>query len=439
MKNLLLNNNFEILTHNNKFVDFHGIKKDSKDRYFHIELENNYRIDCSEDHLFIVNGKNIPASSLSTNGGYLSTIDGDFNIKKIELINKNIDLYDIVESAEDYQYVTNGIISHNCSFLGSGDNFIAEEFLQRIDEEEIETPIREENSDKLMWIFEDPEPETTYVMTIDASAGHGEDYSTINIQKIRSFIEEKEITKNGKKKLVKLKKNKIEQAAEYYGKVKPKELAEIAYVYGKAYNNALAIIDVTGGYGVNTIERLIELGYDNVYYSEISHKPTRDRLNGYIKKGKKKLPDGTMVDIDLIPGFFIGGNRGSILIELQRAINLSDCVIRSIRLLQELKTFVTVPGNRVADHKRSFHDDSIMGFALGIYVVNFDFDKYQSDPERDKKIISAMIKITSNDTIKTLKEEEKKLNENNKKTRVPEFRVTRNNPYGANAWLFKGL
>ena len=60
----------------------------------------------------------------------------------------------------------------------------------------------------------------------------------------------------------------------------------------------------------------------------------------------------------------------AVLLEMQRAIHLEDVIILSVRLLEELKTFVTVAGNRVADHKRSFHDDSIMGLSIGLYVLN---------------------------------------------------------------------
>jgi hypothetical protein len=83
------------------------------------------------------------------------------------------------------------------------------------------------------------------------------------------------------------------------------------------------------------------------------------------------MSDGTIIFVDLIPGFFIGNNRASVLLEMQRAIHLEDVIIRSIRLLNELKTFVTIPGNRVADHKRSFHDDSIL-----YYERPFSFNKY---------------------------------------------------------------
>ena len=87
-----------------------------------------------------------------------------------------------------------------CSFLGSGDNFISEEFVKRIEEYEQMTPIREEYEDLCMWIWEDPLPDEEYVITLDASAGHGDDNSTVNVFKIKEIVEDRLIKKNGKVK-----------------------------------------------------------------------------------------------------------------------------------------------------------------------------------------------------------------------------------------------
>lgn len=319
-----------------------------------------------------------------------------------------------------------------CSFLGSGDNFIAEKYLKRIDEEELKDPIRQEYLDLNMWIWEDAIPEETYIMAIDASPGHGEDNSTINILKSNEIIEEKIIIKNGVSKKVKIKKHKVEQVAEYYGKVSPQVLAEIAYQYGKRYNDAYAIIDITGGYGAQSVEKLIEIGYASIHYAEVLHKPSRDRLQGYIKQGQKVMTDGSIVNVDLIPGFFIGNNRASVVLELQRAIHMEDVIIHSSRLYDELKTFVTVPGNRVADHKRSFHDDSIMGLSIGLFVINFDMAKFKQSKSMTEKMLNAL--LTNNS-----------INESTVQTK-PKFKPPVNNsfnssmnPYVVHNWLFKGL
>lgn len=319
-----------------------------------------------------------------------------------------------------------------CSFLGSGDNFIAEEFLKRIQENEIQNDFVQEYTDLNMWIFEESKPAEDYIMALDASPGHGEDNSTLNMLKIQEVVEEKVIKKNGKEKKVKIKRHKVEQVAEYYGKLTPQMLAELAYQYGKRYNNAYAVVDITGGYGVQTVEKLLEYGYDNVHFAEVTHKPSRDRLQGYIKKGTKVMNDGAVINVDLIPGFFIGNNRPSVLLEMQRAIHLEDVIIKSIRLLNELKTFVTIPGNRVADHKRTFHDDSIMGLAIGLYVLNFDMVRFKQNKGVTEKMLSAI--ITNN----TLAEMSIKKDIKNRPVISPNT-VSPLNPYYANAWLFNGI
>lgn len=323
-----------------------------------------------------------------------------------------------------------------CSFLGSGDNFIAEEYLKKISDEQIQTPIRQEYIDNEMYIWEDPEPDAVYIESIDVSSGHGDDYSTINIFRIEEHVEIKQVTKNGKTKEKKVRLHKAVQVAEYYNKILPQTLGEIGYEYGKRYNNAYVIVDVTGGYGAQTLEKLFELGCENVHYGEINHKPTRDRLNGYIKTSQKTLPDGKVSKVDLIPGFFLGSNRGSVLIEFQRCVNMGDVIIRSERLLNEMRTFVTVQGNRVADHKRSFHDDSIMSTAMALYSLFHDLFKMGENKEKIKKMLDSFIVLGNDDIVE---EVPKDTGDPNMHTRNPDFRVTKNHPHGANAWLFKGL
>jgi len=429
---MLINTEYEILNNSGNFVDFLGVEKSNKKNGLKITLENDMSIIVSEDHIFITNNVDMYAKSLIPNVAYLTTTEGDFYVKSVEPIN-DCEFYDIVD-IEGCEYFANGILNHNCSFLGSGDNFIAKEYLKRIEENEKLIPIRQEYVDGNMWIWKDPEAGEEYIMALDASPGHGEDNSTINILKTIETIEEKIIEKGGKTKKIKIKRHKVEQVAEYYGKVTPQMLAEIAYQYGRKYNNAYCVVDITGGYGVQSVEKLLEFGYGNehVHYAEVTHKPSRDRLQGYIKKGQKIMPDGTVINVDLIPGFFIGNNRASVILELQRAIHLEDVIIRSIRLLEELKTFVTVAGNRVADHKRTFHDDSIMGLSIGLYVLNFDMARYKQSKGITEHMLNAI--ITNND----INEMGRKIDIKNRPMISPNS-VSPLNPYGANAWLFDGI
>ena len=173
----------------------------------------------------------------------------------------------------------------------------------------------------------------------------------------------------------------------------------------------------------------MEIGYENIHYSEVTHKPTRDRLCGHIKKGQKKLMDGSVITVDLIPGFFIGNNRASVLLELQRTIHLGDIILKSFRTLSELKTFVTISGNRVADHKRSFHDDSIMGIAIALYALNFEMDRYKQSKGTTEKMLNAFM------TINDINEMEKNKGIANK-SMFPPNSMSSLNPYVVNSWLF---
>jgi hypothetical protein len=288
-----------------------------------------------------------------------------------------------------------------CSFLGSGANFIAEEYVKRIEDHEKMAPIAEEWEDKLMWIFEDPLPDTQYVIATDVSTGHGDDYSAVDILKIKDIIEELNIVDNGVLVKKKVKRRKTEQVGQYYGKVTPQYLAQIVYAYGQKYNFAYAVIDVTGGVGLGTMEKLLEYGYPTkcIHYSEIQHKPTRDRLNGYVKTINKEVTPGNFLKVDLIPGFMIGANRAMVLHELERSVRMQDIIIRSIRTISEFKTFQTVTGSKVAEAKRSFHDDDILALAIGQYVISFDMSKGLTSDDKIRAMLDSIMVIGVNDNI----------------------------------------
>ena len=106
-------------------------------------------------------------------------------------------------------------------------------------------------------------------------------------------------------------------------------------------------------------------------------------------------------------------------------------ILRSTRLLGEFKTFVNVNGSRIADHRRSFHDDSIMSLAMGLYVLNFDTRRFKkNDNDKTKKMLNAI--LTTND-MNNIKEKYKQINKGFNRKVVP---------YGFNPnmdhnWLFK--
>jgi hypothetical protein len=285
-----------------------------------------------------------------------------------------------------------------CSFLGSGNNFIDEEHIRRIEESQIKDPIRMEY-DEFFWIWEDPIKDKSYVMTVDVSTGAGDDYSTIIILKQHE--------------------THLEQVAEFKHKVSPDTLGVIANDYGRRYNNAFAIVDITGGIGAMTMKTILDLGYTNVHYTVNRHEPTKEKLNDYTKEDENGKT--------LVPGFVIStSNRGMVLTEMKRAVESNEIEIKSYRLISEFKTFVTTTNNRIADHRRSFNDDLIIALAMGVYVFSYDIRSVGMSIEKTKKMLTAITSTVSD------------YNTGNQITNNTTF-VDPSNPYVANSWLFRGL
>lgn len=317
-----------------------------------------------------------------------------------------------------------------CSFLGSGENFIAEEYVKRIEDHELKAPIAEGWEDKLLWVWEEPIPGMQYIITVDVSTGHGDDYSSVNLLKVFEVSDELNIVDaNNNVVKKKIKRRKTEQVAQYYGKLTPQQLAQVVYACGQKYNYAYAVIDITGGVGLGTLEKLIEFGYPlkNIHYSEIQHKPSRDRLSNWVKTSQKEVSPGVYVKVDLIPGFMIGSNRAMILHELERAVRMQDIIIRSRRTTAEFKTLQTKQG-KVAEAKRSFNDDDVMSLSMGIYIISFDLFRGQSSMEKTKAMLDAIMVIGIDDNIQP---------DEIKKREGSDVRFHAN-PYGQDGWLIGG-
>jgi hypothetical protein len=251
-------------------------------------------------------------------------------------------------------------------FLGSGNNFIDNADIQYYEKRHQCDPIRKEY-DENTWIWEEPVKDAKYIMNIDVSSGTSEDYSTIEILKIED--------------------NLLEQVLEFKGKISPDILGEFAYRYGIRYNMAYAVVDITGGIGVTTIQKLIDMGYTNIHYSLLRNEKIKERLISYAKIIDEKT---------YLPGFTFGTNRGMILIEMKRVIEMREIIIKSSRLLSEFKTFITHQ-TRVADHRRSFHDDLIMAIGMGIYVISYEIRSTVNDKEKLQQMLEIMKKLNNID------------------------------------------
>jgi hypothetical protein len=245
------------------------------------------------------------------------------------------------------------------SFIGSGGNVIDDEFITYHEINNVIQPKFSAELEKAMWIWKEPEMGHKYILGCDVSRGDGKDSSTIVILDFEN----------------------LEQVAEFQYKLPPDILAEVVYKYGNMYN-AYTIIDITGGMGVATVLKLLEMDYKHLHYDD----PKSRKLTE--KYAKTKYQEG-----DKVPGFNVGNTRLQMVSELEEHIRENKTIIRSQRLISELRTFVYKNGR--PDHMEGYHDDIIMAYAMCIFVVQTSFKKLQQLEKQTKAMLDSWVNVSS--------------------------------------------
>jgi hypothetical protein len=280
------------------------------------------------------------------------------------------------------------------SFLGSGGNVIDEEYVQNQNKDNVRTPIRTEAFDNGAWVWVDPVMDHQYIMAVDVSRGDSEDFSTIEIIDFDTR----------------------EQVFEYQGKIPPDILAELVYNYGEKYK-AYTVVDITGGMGVSTVLKLLEMDYKRLHYDDPKSKilSTRKDLGKYRKYDNK------------IPGFNVGANRLNMVAEFERSIRQNEVIVRSSRLISEMKTFVYKNGR--PDHMDGYHDDLLMSVAMCLWVLQTSFKNLEKVNGMTKAMLTSWVVSTPANSAPVF-------NQNHQvETKQPPANV----PNGEYMWLLGGM
>lgn len=286
------------------------------------------------------------------------------------------------------------------AFLGSGDNVIPVDTIERIKNEDIQEP-KEKYMGGQLWLWKEPIKGHKYIMGIDVSRGDSEDFSSITII---DFDER-------------------EQVMEYLGKMPPDELADIAFKWGTMYK-AFTVVDITGGMGIATVRKMQEMGYKDLYI---------DGVNAFDKwTYNPKM-------LEKIPGISFNNKRAQIVSAFEESLR-HKFKIRSSRLINEMYTFVYINGK--PDHMKGHHDDLIMAMAMCVYVGEFSFSMLKKADENVRTLLDSWV----------MSESEKQrpsemfrpgsapydpmmnIHMNNRTTQQPTRR-----DYANNSWLFSGM
>ena len=233
------------------------------------------------------------------------------------------------------------------AFLGSGDNVIPVETIEKIKNEDIRDP-EEMFVGNQMWVWEKPIKGHRYILGCDVSRGDAEDFTSIIIIDFDSRC----------------------QVAEYLGKIPPDLAADIIYKWGSMYN-AYVVTDITGGMGVATSRKLQELGYKDLYVEGVN---TADKWK-YNPNSAAKTP-----------GLAFNNKRTQIVASFEEALR-HKFIIRSKRLLNELYTFVYINGK--PNHMKGKHDDLIMAIAMALYVGEHSFSQLHKADNMTKAMLES--------------------------------------------------
>jgi len=245
------------------------------------------------------------------------------------------------------------------SFISSGGNIVDEEYIEFHEKNFVTEPKYMAEIEKSMWIWREPEEDHKYIMGVDVSRGDGADSSTIVILDFDG----------------------LEEVAEFQYKLSPDILAEIVYKYGNLYQ-AYTVIDITGGMGVATVMKLLEMEYKYLHYDDPkSRKLSEKYAKSVYKQGGK------------VPGFNVGNTRLQMVSELEEHIRENKTIIRSARLTSELKTFVYKNGR--PDHMEGYHDDLIMSLAMCIFVVQTSFKRLERIEKQTKAMLESWISVSN--------------------------------------------
>ena len=324
-------NRFKVLTQSG-FSEFSGVRRTEANKTLKIFFDDSF-IEVSEDHKFMVFGKEVIAKTLRE-GDVLQTrfVNKNVIITKIETSEEKCFVYDVLET-QDHSYITNGVISHNCSFLGSSHTLVSKESLQRFKSQEPEMILAQR-----LKVYKEPEPKHKYIIGVDPAKFGGDSYA-IQVLDVTSFPFVQVAS-------AKLKDENFQ--------IMPGFIVE----WGKWYNEGLLIIENNEGAG--TYANVVihnDYEYENLYF---------ERTFGTFKHDTK-----TKIE----PGFRTTPKSRNIIIDtLKQLIDNELLIINDLDTIKEFNTFVLKKDKYQADD--GCHDDMIMSLCIALApfgdVKNFD-------------------------------------------------------------------
>jgi hypothetical protein len=212
------------------------------------------------------------------------------------------------------------------------------------------------------------------MVVADVARGDGSDYSTAQVIDIMDSS----------------------QVAEYRGKIETKDFGNFLVSLATEYNNALLVVE-NSNVGWATIQQVIDRGYGNLFYmsNDLKYIDVERQMSNKFYRDERQM----------VAGFSTTAKtRPLIISSLDSYVQNKDILIRSVRLIDELFTFIWNGGR--AEAMKGYNDDLTMALAIGLWVRNTALRLKQEGIDLTKNMLnsSQMIKHDAVYTQNSLKQ-----------------------------------
>ena len=350
---MLLNKNYSVLTPTG-FKPFFGVQSLKKTGKVDITLDDGKTLRCALKHR--VKEKSFGwmyADQLNTSSK-IETVDGVKQVVSVKInTDEKFDFVDLLQ-VEGVEYYTNGIVSHNCHFLGSSNTLIDGSKLAQM------TYIQPILSSGDVDVYKQPEKNRVYLAVVDTSRGAGIDYSAFVVF---------DITEIPYTIAAKYRNNDIVSLL----------YPNIIYNVSRHYNEAYILVE-TNDVGQQVADILHnDLEYENVILTKV-----RGRAGQRIGEGggntRSSLGVRTTVQVKRI-----GCANFKSLVENDKLI------INDYDIIYELFRFIEINGKYQAEEGE--HDDLVMCCVLFSWLVNQEYFKEISNNDARLEILANNQKI----------------------------------------------
>lgn len=249
----------------------------------------------------------------------------------------------------------------DCDFITSGTSVIDGVILENCKSTTVKDPMERRGVDSNIWIWEPANYTKDYVVCADVGRGDSRDYSAFHVIDIE----------------------RVEQVAEYKGKIGTKDFGNMLVSISTEYNDALLIVE-NNNIGWATIQQVIDRDYPNLFYTskDLQYIDVQHQINNRYRSQEKNM----------VAGFSTTSrSRPLIIAKLEEYFRDESVIVHSSRLVDELFTFIY--NNNRAEAMNGYNDDLVMSFAIGLWVRDTALRLRTEGIELTKKTLTKMMDI----------------------------------------------